>query len=185
MTRVCPKCGCVVAQGGAFCATCGESLPVSVNLEKSPASSSANEHDIMPSAQGNFQRTAYTVPQPQPIPTSGVGTGNYTQYGNTPAVNERELTLGQWVGTIILTTWFSIISLILCIVWAASSDTPTSKKRYCQAVLIVHCILIGVAIVSSLALAGIFATIGAALTDAFGGSFATEALSAAGGDIYI
>ena len=59
---------------------------------------------------------------------------------------EQPMTLGQWVGTILLTQCLGIISIILLFVWAFSDSTPTSKKNYCRAMLIFEAIMIGVVI---------------------------------------
>lgn len=77
-----------------------------------------------------------------------------TTYQQTPqqptyqsyAVPQPAMTTGQWVGTIILTTWFGIISFILCIVWGFSESTPEPKKSYCKATFIISLIGIGIGI---------------------------------------
>lgn len=52
----------------------------------------------------------------------------------------EEMSLGQWVGTIIL-SMIPCVGLILLIVWAVSSENQT-KKRWAQAMLIVQVIMI-------------------------------------------
>lgn len=118
--------------------SCGEPLPAAVQLEKTPQTTpmgASQQNDIMPSANSipsYSQQNSYTAPQPAQI--NNYGSSNAQQFNNNvQPVNDTPMTLGQWVGTIILTTWFGIISLILCIVWGVSSDTPINKKRYCQA----------------------------------------------------
>ena len=61
-------------------------------------------------------------------------------------VQQEEMSLGKWVWTIIATTFFGLISLIICIVWAFG-DGPESRKKYCKAFLIVELISIGLALV--------------------------------------
>ena len=46
------------------------------------------------------------------------------------------MSVGAWVGTVILTSWFGLISLILLFVWGFGSTTPQPKKNYCRAMLI-------------------------------------------------
>ena len=53
-------------------------------------------------------------------------------------MQEQPMTLGQWVGTILLTTMLGTVSLILLFVWGFSSNTPTTKKNYCRAMLIIQ-----------------------------------------------
>ena len=56
----------------------------------------------------------------------------------------EEMSLGQWVGTIIL-SMIPCVGLILLIIWAVSSQNET-KKRWAQAMLIVQVILIVITI---------------------------------------
>ena len=127
-------------------------------------------------AQQSNPNPGYSASQPGTIPTSGSSTSS-TQYNNNTQlnnnvqpVNDTPMTLGQWVGTIILTTWFGLISLILCIVWGVSADTPINKKRYCQAMLIIQAIGLGVAILMVIIMTAVFAGIGASLSDALANS---------------
>ena len=94
------------------------------------------------------------------------GTQTTTAYADNRSFNSapapfsgQEMTLGQWVGTVICCTWFGIISLILSIVWAVSSDTPIAKKRYCQAMIIIQCISVALSIIFFIVF---FAILGAA-----------------------
>ena len=50
------------------------------------------------------------------------------------------MTTGQWIGTIILCTWFGLISFILNIVWAFGSTTPEPKRSFCRALFIMEII---------------------------------------------
>lgn len=137
MQRVCPKCNSLVNGEGSFCPTCGEPLQSAVQLEKDPMPQSqpmpgqsiqfsAPQQDVHQASMPN-----YGAPQ-QPM-YSAQPAYNY----NAPAQqNQQEMSLGQWVGTIILTTWFGLISIILTAVWAFGSSAPVAKKRYCQALFI-------------------------------------------------
>lgn len=177
MQRVCPKCNTLVTGEGSFCPSCGEPLPAAVQLDKAPQTAPMSS-DPIPNygAQQSTPNPGYSAPQPGTIPTSGSSTGNVqynnnAQFNNNPTpVNDAPMTLGQWVGTIILTTWFGLISLILCIVWGVSADTPINKKRYCQAMIIIQAIGIGVGILLSIILVATLAGIGSSLSDAFAGS---------------
>ena len=86
-------------------------------------------------------------------------------------MNDPPMTLGQWVGTIILTTWFGIISLILCIVWGVSSDTPINKKRYCQAMIIIQAISLVVGIIFAIVFAVSMVGIGSSIADSVGSGY--------------
>ncbi len=144
MQRVCPKCNTLVTGDGAFCPTCGEPLPSAVQLEKTPQPSSvqfnAGQNSSIPNSASyqNDAQPGYSAPQANTVPNYGAGNAQYS--ASVQQTNNTEMTLGQWVGTIILTTWFGLISLILCIVWGVSDSTPIAKKRYCQAMIIIEAI---------------------------------------------
>lgn len=76
---------------------------------------------------------------------SAFGTTVAPVYPAAPA--EQPMTLGQWVGTILLTTCLGTISLILLFIWGFSNTTPTTKKNYCRAMLIVDAIGIALGII--------------------------------------
>lgn len=130
MERVCPKCGNLVSGEGVFCPECGTQLDNVVDLN-SPQS----------------------APAPTPMPTYGntqnANPSGYSQipqypqsYNNAPAEEPQEkMSVGSWVGTIILTSWFGLISLILLLVWAFG-NTPQPKKNYCRAMLIFELIAV-------------------------------------------
>lgn len=172
MQRVCTKCNTLVTGDGAFCPSCGEPLPAAVQLEKTPQTTpmGAPQNDAMPAGTvPNYgQQSSYTAPQP--AQSNYYGSSNAQQFNNNvQPVNDTPMTLGQWVGTIILTTWFGIISLILCIVWGVSSDTPINKKRYCQAMIIIQAIGLAVGIIFAIVFAVSMVNIGSRLADSLGG----------------
>ncbi len=175
MQRVCPKCNTLVTGEGSFCPSCGEPLPAAVQLDKAPQTAPMSTDPIPDyGARQGSMNPGYSAPQPGSIPTSGnSGTqyNNNTQFNNSvQPVNDTPMTLGQWVGTIILTTWFGLISLILCIVWGVSADTPINKKRYCQAMIIIQAISLGVSILMIIIMSAVLAGIGSSFSDAFAGS---------------
>jgi len=49
--------------------------------------------------------------------------------------NEKPISVGNWVVNILL-TYIPVVNLIMLIVWAASSDTPQTKKNWAIARLI-------------------------------------------------
>lgn len=167
MQRVCSKCNTLVTGDGAFCPSCGEPLPAAVQLDKTPQTtpmgdaSQAYSQNAGYSQQsaGYSSQSGYTAPQPSVIPDYSRSSAQ--QFSNIQPVNDTDMTLGQWVGTIILTTWFGIVSLILCIVWGVSNDTPINKKRYCQAMIIINCIGIAASIIFTIVFASIMAGVSA------------------------
>lgn len=180
MQRVCTKCNTLVTSDGAFCPSCGEPLPAAVQLQKTPQSTpaGASQQDVMPGGysapnygqpaqQANSgQQNSYRVPQP--AQTNSYGSSNAHQFNNNvQPVNETPMTMGQWVGTIILTTWFGIISLILCIVWGVSSDTPVTKKHYCQAMIVIQAIGFAVGIIFAIVFAVSMVNIGSNMAGSY------------------
>lgn len=167
MQRVCPKCNTLVTGEGAFCPSCGEPLPSAVQLDKDPAPGASvqftpSQSMGAQSSQSTQQSNSipnYGAPQPNTVPNYGGTANNNSQFTNANVVNTTEMTLGQWVGTIILTTWFGLISLILCIVWGVSDSTPIAKKRYCQAMIIIQGIGIVLSIIYMIIMFSVFASV--------------------------
>ncbi len=155
MERFCSKCGTLVSGEGKFCPQCGAPMESAVSLDKTPV---ASNQSVSVNAQAPY--TGNT--QPQPYGNTYNTSSNSAQMPNYPqssnVVNERteNMTMGQWLGTIILTTWFSIISIVLLFVWAFG-DTPQPKKNYCRAMLIIQAIGVGLTILLYI---GMFACIG-------------------------
>lgn len=65
----------------------------------------------------------------------------------------EQMTVGQWVGTIVITTCFSLISLLVTIIWAFAPTTPEPKKSFCKAWLIVMLVLIVLGIIFTVIMA--------------------------------
>lgn len=139
MERFCSKCGNLVSGDGKFCPTCGAEMDSAVNLGKPSVEPMSNEPLGQP-APSVQQPAGYSS-------TSNYATmPNYPQSSNvTSSANNAEMTTKQWVGTIVLTTFFGLISIILCFVWAFSDGNET-RKRYCRGMLIAQAIMVGVII---------------------------------------
>ena len=135
MERVCPKCGTLVANEGSFCPECGTKLDSAVDLNK-PQSEPVQPTSIP--VQNNVPPVQNSVPVQNPVPPMGYPNAQYQQnFNNAPAPEAVErMGVGSWIGTIILTTWFGLISFIITAVWAFGSNTPQPKKNYCKAVFI-------------------------------------------------
>lgn len=127
MERLCEKCGSLVSGDVKFCPNCGEPLKGAVDLGKS--------EDISPVQSGGNQ-TNYVEQQGYGYSTPQYGQ-NIAPSGNPQS---KTMTTGQWIGTIILCTWFGLISFILNIVWAFGSTTPEPKRSFCRAMFIMEII---------------------------------------------
>lgn len=148
MERVCPKCGTLVSGEGTFCPECGTHLDNVIDLN----------------APQSIDRPV-SIPAPTPMPTNGYtqnaeaapnpASMGYNQipqypqsYNNAPVEEPQEkMSVGAWVGTVILTTWFWPISLIILLVWAFG-NTPQPKKNYCRAMLIFQLIALILGVVA-------------------------------------
>lgn len=137
MERLCTKCGTLVSGNGTFCPQCGAPMEMavdtgsSVNLEK-PASAPN------PAPAPTYQQPAQGYQQPaQGYQQPAQSTPQYS------AVNNDVMSVGQWVGTIIL-SGLGIIGVILLFVWAFSGDTPLNKKNYAKAMLILVAVGVGI-----------------------------------------
>ncbi len=144
MERFCEKCGSLVSGDVKFCPTCGAPLPGAVDLDK-PAGQPQ-------SVQPNYNYTNQ--------PMGGYGAPQYNNQIIQP--QQQNMTIGQWVGTILLCTCLGTVSFILTIVWAFSSNTPEPKKSFCKAYFYVQLIMIGVTILLCII---IFGFMGVALND--------------------
>ena len=144
MERFCSKCGCLVS--GSFCPQCGTKMENAVNLNKG--------EDIMPTGgqpMGNSQPAGYSQPTYNnnanyaPMP-------NYPQNANVNVERTENMTVSQWVGTIILSS-LGLIGIIFLLVWAFS-DTPQPKKNYARGMLLAMVILFVAGIVIGLSCVG-------------------------------
>lgn len=144
MSKTCHNCNNVFDDGYNICPRCG--------MQYIAPEQSETEQFQQPDAQ--YGAPAYGQPVAPVYPAE-------------PA--EQPMTVGQWVGTILLTTCLGTISIILLFVWGFSNTTPTTKKNYCRAMLIVYAI--------SIALAIIFIIIIVALASAAGEGFFREFFS--------
>ena len=84
-----------------------------------------------PKQNAYYQNQGYTVPQ---------------QYFYNNSDNEKPMTMGQFIGTLLLGC-IPIAGFILYIVWAFSSDINVNKKNFCRAYLLVQLIAIVVVII--------------------------------------
>lgn len=135
--KTCQNCGNVFDDNFKFCTRCG------TQYIEQPAPQPQQPAQQTPPAQYNQYSNPYSQPYRQPT---------YTAPADPP------MTLGQWVGTILLTQCLGIISIILLFVWGFSNDVPLSKKNYCRAMLIFEAIALGVVILIMIFMFSIVAT---------------------------
>lgn len=127
MSKTCPNCGNIFEDDANICPRCGMQY-----IEAQPVNDNTYQ---------NYGNNTYTQQYGQPY-----GQQPYQQYA-APVQSGDSMTLGSWIGTILLTNLFGLISIILLFVWGFSDSTPTAKKNYCRAMLIYKAIMIGFAII--------------------------------------
>ena len=131
-----------------FCPNCGENSQSEVVTPPAPAPQQNQQQYYQQQNQQQYyqqQNQQYTYGQPGAAP----------QY--IPP-QQGEMSLGKWVWTIIATSFFGLISLIVCLVWAFG-DGPESRKKYCKAYLIVMLISIALAIIMMMVFGALFTAI--------------------------
>ena len=116
-----------------FCPNCGENaqLPPDASVPAAPVGMPQQDYNSAPQ---------YNTPQQYNAPQY-----NAPQY----MMPQEEMSLKKWVGTIVVTTFFGLISLIFLFIWGFG-EGPESRKNYCKAMLITMLIGLGVGIVFSL-----------------------------------
>lgn len=157
MERFCDKCGTLVSGDGGFCPNCGATLPSAVNLGKPEATVGPMSSDPMPNTYGtqpNYGQQSYN----QSFPNNQAQMPVYPQsYNNNAVQNQyRHMTVGSWVGTILLSS-LGIIGLIFLFIWAFDGSTPQPKKNFARAYLLVMAIAYALVILFYVIM---FATVG-------------------------
>ena len=116
----------------------------------------------------NYNAQIYSEPVPQPAQfNSGASYGSEASNNNYSAPNytapsyippssdlEEPMSLGEWIGTILL-CMIPCVNIVLLFVWAFSSGEKKSKSNYAKAVLIISGIIIAIYIVLIIAFAAI------------------------------
>lgn len=125
-----------------FCPNCGENAQNSIP-------------SAMPAPQVNTEQNTYQQANQQTYQQPA-----YQQTYTAPAAKNDDdiMTLGKWVGTLVVTSFFGIISIIFTFIWAFG-DGPEARRRFCKAYLIVQAISIGLAIIICAVYFAIFASI--------------------------
>lgn len=143
MERFCDKCGSLISGTAKFCPSCGAEMKSAVDLNKS-----GDELNY-----SNRQNSGYGAPQyGQPINQQNGG-------------SNVQMTMGDWVGTILLCSCLGIVSIILNIVWGFGGNTPEPKKSFCKAMLVVQIIM---SVLAFILLIIVFAVLAPALSNFFG-----------------
>ena len=158
MSKTCNNCGNIFDDDANICPRCGTQFialqapnPENTELHEQQSEQFAENNVYHMPPQQQYQQP-YGQPQQQ-------YQQSYSQPYQPPA--EKPMGVGSWLGTILLTNLFGIISLILLFVWAFSSDTPIPKKNYCRAMLILWGIGLALSIIMIIILMVILTSTGA------------------------
>ena len=145
MERFCEKCGSLISGDVKFCPSCGEPMKSAVDLGKA---------DATPLVQPNY---GYGN-QPNYVnqPNYGYGAPQYGQNIVPASTQYEQMTTGQWVGTIIVCSFFGIVSFILNIVWGFGSTTSEPKRSFCRGMFVVNIIGYVLSLISVLILIAVF-----------------------------
>lgn len=143
MERICRECGSLVNGDARFCPVCGKVMERAVELTK-------QRGDVMPpQLSQNIAPVQQNMQSANSVGTSaGYGAPQYGSGGvpqniqqpTRPIGGFEMMTTGEWVLTIIVCSFFGIVSLVLSAVWGFGSTTPEPKRTYCRAAFIVSII---------------------------------------------
>ncbi len=161
MERFCDKCGSLVSGNGKFCPLCGAKmgfeLNISSDLDIDTGSSFLDNLDTGISDGGNDVLGADSVKKTDTVHSTVMNTpntantdistkGNVPQYlpprtygqpnGASAQDDTEKLTMGQWVGTLLLSTCLGIVSIILLILWGFGATAKEPRKSFAKAMLV-------------------------------------------------
>lgn len=148
MSKTCQNCGNLFEDNTNVCPRCGMQY-----IEAQPSAPMS----------GNNYSNQYQQPYVQNQYQQNYQQPSFQQNYNYAAPSDQSMTLGSWVGTVLLTHLFGIISIILLFVWGFSDSTPPAKKNYCRAMLIFEGIAIGIVILMFI----FFAAVGFSMADIY------------------
>lgn len=152
MSKTCNNCGNIMDDDANICSRCGTQYIALQGAQNEQTSNNGGfqQPQYQPPYQQQYQQYQQPYGQPYQMPNQ--------QYA---APMEKPMGVGSWVGTILLTTMFGVISLVLLFVWGFGNDVPIAKKNYCRAMLIIELIATVLAIIFLVVFAVLFANSGA------------------------
>lgn len=107
--------------------------------------------------QGQYQQNPYGQ-QNQYQPTNQYNPYQQPGYQYNQEL-EEPVSMGDWLGTLLLFSFVPCVGIILMFVWAFGSNTKKSKANFCKAYLIMVLINIGVAILIGVLFGGAIAAL--------------------------
>ena len=143
MERICTECGGLVSGNARFCPVCGSPMKSAVDLGKQQSDIPAG--GLGSGVAGNNANTGNSVGS-----MSGYGAPQYSNSG-IPQIDSSDhrsynstgfefMSTGEWFLTIVVCTFFGIVSLILNIIWGFGSNSCEPRRSYCKAMFFVSII---------------------------------------------
>ena len=127
MERFCDSCGSLINSTEELCPFCGAVQDnVSAGVGMGAASFGAKGGSYVIHGGSSVM---------QGVSGAAGGSSNSAVSSPSDAAQTMQMSLGKWVGTMILTNMLGIISLILLIVWGFGKDAKEPRKTYCRAAL--------------------------------------------------
>ncbi len=123
--KKCYNCG-YESQDGNFCPGCGGNLVDVEQIQQSQEEQSVVEQPVY-----DYQQPVQQMYQPM------------------PAVADEEVSLGNWMVTILLTA-IPCVNLIMLLVWAFGGGAPKSKSNWAKANLIYVLISLAISLITGI-----------------------------------
>ena len=140
MERICSECGALVSGNARFCPVCGSPMKSAVDLGKQddrPAGGGLGSASNGNSGNSVGSVTGYGVPQ---YSSSGIPQIDSSDNSKNHSTGYEFMSTGEWILTIVVCTFFGIVSLILNIIWGFGSNSCEPRRSYCKAMFFVSII---------------------------------------------
>lgn len=149
MERFCDRCGSLVSGNVKHCTFCGaemdKKLSVSSSLDVDTDSifddALEDNTDITAAAVQNTARAVHSNPQSSADDCSAVPQADQGGYiplykPNNTVQESNEYTTTRWLGTLVVSMFFGIVSDIILIIWARD-DSNMMRRNFARAMLII------------------------------------------------
>ncbi|MBE6901597.1 MAG: hypothetical protein E7478_03915 [Ruminococcaceae bacterium] len=140
MERFCDTCGSLINSVAQKCPFCGTQQDLSaVSLAKQNSAEPANDRSLYANGVSCAAGNSSVMQNYGASPFPNYGNNGYNAV-NMPVQQQssNQMTMGQWVGTILLTSCLGVISLILLLIWGFGVDAVEPRKSYCRAVFVIQ-----------------------------------------------
>ena len=156
---VCNNCGKTFDDNASFCPACG-AIASQPSVQQQPAEQ--NPYDDQPFGQ-NQGEPVYQMPnyQAQNYQAPNYQMPNY-QMPNQPVNSEPPVTMGKYIGWMLLASLFGPISIVISVIFACMGEKK-NRANFFRAHLVVWAVMFVLMTILSIVLATVFSTIGLSL----------------------